>query len=161
MRIYIENKVFSLRGNSSVKDPQGRDLFFVKGKLISFTKKKKICDTEGNVLYTVKNKLFKLFLLSRSAFIYDADKHKIAKIKKPLFSANKFSVSGYGHELSVSGDLFSTRMDIIQDGLPIGSIQRIFTAIGNSFCLDADPNNLPFLTALVIAIDNICDQLTK
>lgn len=159
MRIYIENKVFSLRGNSSVKDPQGRDLFFVKGKLISFTKKKKICDTDGNVLYTVKNKLLKLF--SRSAFIYDADRHKIAKIKKPLFSGNKFNVSGYGHELSVSGDLFSTRMDIIQDGLPIGSITRMITVVGNSFCLDADISNLPFLTALVIAVDNIYDQLTK
>ena len=47
MEVIIRNKLFSLRGSSSVKNEQGEDVFFVKGKLFSPTHVKWVCDTRG------------------------------------------------------------------------------------------------------------------
>lgn len=158
MKVCIKNK-FSLRGSSSVKDERQQDVFFVKGKLASITKKKFVCDLDGNVLYTVRNKFINMF--SHSAFVYDEDKNKIAKVKHPMFSVKKFVVEGYQDEITVDGDFFSLHSEIVRNGEVIGTITREFTVMLDSFYLEADESDMPFLIALVIAIDNICDNINK
>lgn len=158
MKVCIKNK-FSLRGSSSVKDERQQDVFFVKGKLASITKKKFVCDLDGNVLYTVRNKFINMF--SHSAFVYDEDKNKIAKVKHPMFSVKKFVVEGYQDEITVDGDFFSLHSEIVRNGEVIGTITREFTVMLDAFYLEADESDMPFLIALVIAIDNICDNINK
>lgn len=156
MKVTIKNK-FSLRGSSSVKDERGQDAYFVKGKLVSPTKKKFVCGADGGTLYTVRNKWFNVF--SHSAYVYDADKNKIARVKHPMFSVKKFIVQGYEDEICVNGDFFSMSSEITRNGKVIGTITRDFTVMLDSFCLEADEKDIPFLIALVIAIDNICDNI--
>lgn len=160
MRVYIKNKLFSVRGNSTVKNDMGQDAFAVKGKLFSFTRKKRVCDMQGNVLFSVRNKFFRLPLTSFKAFVLDANKKKIACVKKPFFSFNKYKVEGFKDEISINGEFWSLHSQIIRNGMVIGNISRQITLFADSFSLDGQPQDMPFLIALVIAIDNIVDRLS-
>ncbi|MDE6302437.1 MAG: LURP-one-related family protein [Clostridia bacterium] len=158
MRVYIKNKLFSLRGNSTVKNDMGQDVFVVKGKLFSFTRKKRVCDMQGNELFSVRNKFFRLPLTSFKAFVIDADKKKIACVKKPFFSFNKYKVEGFKDEIEINGEFWSMHSQIIKNGAVIGNISRQI-ALTDAFALDGMPQDMPFLVALVIAVDNIADRI--
>ena len=159
MRVYIQNKLFSLRGNSTVKNDAGQDVLVVKGKLISPTRKKRICDMQGNVLFTVRNKYFRLPLTSFKAFVIE-DKKKIARVKKPIFTfKTTFNVEGVKDEITIDGNFFGTNCQIVRNGVVIGTISRQLTLVVDSFCLEGPNEEIPFLTALVIAIDNISDRI--
>lgn len=158
MRVFIKNKIFSLGGSSSVVNERSENVYLVKGNVFSITSKKRICDLSGNVLYSVRNKYFN-FILPK-IFVYDADKNKLARIKKQPFS-NRFIVEGYKDEISIEGEFFSLTSTILRNGVPIGTISRQFTLIADSFSLEADEKDMPFLIALVIAIDNFYDKILK
>lgn len=158
MIVYVKNKFFSLKGSSTVKDDAGRDVFAVKGKLVSPTKKKFICSLDGKTLYTVRNKFFHLFV--HSVYVSDEHGEKIARVKHPPFSPKKFVVEGYKDEITVDGDFFSMKSTITRGGVPIGTITRAFDIV-DAFKLEAEPEDIPFLIALIIGIDNITDKMTK
>lgn len=157
MKVFIKNKLVSLRGSSTVTDENNQNVFVVKGKLFSPTRKKRICDMEGNKLYKVRNKWFNFF--SHKAFIYDSNGHKIACVKHPFFSAKKFLIQGYEDEIIIDGDFFSLQSTIMKNGEVMGTINREFTIVRDSFCLEGAEEDIPFLIALVIAIDNIQDKI--
>ena len=54
---------------------------------------------------------------------------------------------------------------ILTYGQPMGTLRRMFegarTFFADSFELEADERDIPFLIALIIAIDNIVDKRTK
>lgn len=158
MKVIIKNKFFSLGGSSSVKDEFGNDVFYVKGKVFTLTQVKWVCDLDGNKLYKVRNKWFNF--VNQKAFVYE-DGEKIAQVKHPLFSGNKFVVEGYADDIVIEGDFFSLKSTIVKNGEPIGTINREFTVVNDSFVLEADKEDMPFMIALVIAIDNIVDKITK
>lgn len=159
MKLRIKNKVWSLRGSSSVTDESGNDVFIVKGQFLSITRKKRVKDTQGNLLYKVRNKLINFF--SRSAYIYDSDGHKIAKVERKFGFKNRIIVHGYQDEISVEGEFLSWTLDIYRNGAPVGTIRREFNLF-DSFILETDTeDDAAFMVALVIAIDNIFDSMSS
>lgn len=159
MRVFIKNKLVSLGGSSTVKNDLQQDVYMVKGKVISPTKKKKICDMNGNVLYTVRNKWFRLF--SYNVFVKDANNKRIACIHRGAFNFTTYEIRGYGDELSIQGEFFSPHSQIVKNGVVIGTIDRQFTLVQDAFCLEGAQQDIPFLIALVIGIDNIVDRTRK
>lgn len=155
MKVIIKNKFFTLGGNSSVKDETGKDVFVVKGRVFSPTRVKWICDVEGNKLYKVRNKWINFF--AQRAYVIQ-DKVKIAKVKFGFFSVKKFVVEGYKDEILIDGDFFSLKSTIMRNGKPIGTINRQITIVNDAFELEGEETDMPFLIALVIAIDNIIDK---
>lgn len=155
MKVVIKNKFFSLGGGSSVKDEFGNDVFVVKGRVFSPTRVKWVCDRQGNKLYKVRNRWFNF--ISGNAYIYK-DKEKIAKVHHPAFSIKKFVVEGYGDQIVIDGDFFSLTSTITRNGVPIGIIRREITLVNDTFTLEANEEDMPFMIALVIAIDNITDE---
>lgn len=163
MKIYIKNKLISFGGSSVAVDENGNKVFKIKGKWILFspTRKKKIYDKSGKLLYVIRNKWFNWW--NTRTFIFDSNKQKIATIRNniKLSDGAKYVVEGYKDEISFDGKLFSGHMKIVSNGNIIGQLTREFTVVRDSFCLEADEENLPFLTALVVAIDNINDKNAK
>lgn len=155
MKVYVKNKLFSIRGSSTVKDENQNDVFTVKGKVFSFTRKKFICDVNGNRLYTVRNKLINFFY--HKAYLYDGNGNKIACIKHPPFS-KRFEVDGYKDNIVVDGEFFSFESRVTRNGLTIGTITRKIDWT-DSFCIEGNPPDIPFLIALVIAIDIVTDKI--
>lgn len=152
-------------GSSTVKNENGEDIFFVKGRIMSHTRVKYVCDKEGNRLFKVRNRWFNFF--GHKAYIYDEDNNKIARVKNPYMSVKKFIVEDYKDDIEINGDFFSPLSTITKNGQQIGTIIRQFDSsisqffFGKDFfCLEADEADIPFLVALVIAIDNIVDHKT-
>ena len=58
----------------------------------------------------------------------------------------------------MEGNLFSLKSTIIRNGNPIGAITREVNIITDAFCLEASPEDMPFMIALVICKDNISDD---
>lgn len=158
MRVIIKNKFFSLGGSSSVKDEYGKDVFFVKGRFLSPTRVKWVCDKDKNKLYKVRNKWFNF--VNERAYVYEG-KEKIARVKHPFFSGKKFVVEGYKDEILIDGDFFSPLSTITRNGNVVGTINREFSIVSDTFALEAEEEDMPFMIALVIAIDNIVDKIMR
>ena len=160
MKVYIKNKFWSIGGGSDVVDENKNPVYKLKGKVFSITRKKYLCDMEGNRLYTIRNKWFNWFI--HKAYIYDKDKHKIATVKDKWFNIDqKYFVTGYKDEIKINGKFFSLTAEILRNGEVIGTIRRQINFLLDAFELEAKEEDMPFLIALVIAIDNIQDKKYK
>ena len=160
MKVYIKNKFWSIGGGSSVVNENKEDVFKVEGRAFSITRVKYVCDLEGNRLFKIRNKWFNWFI--HKAYIYDANKHKIATVKDKWFNVNQeYFVMGYKDEIKIQGKFFGLSTQILKNGEVIGTIRRQITFINDAFELDAAEEDIPFLIALVIAIDNITDNKQK
>ena len=159
MKVYIKNKLLSLSGKSFVTDGNGNPVYNVKGRVFSPTRLKQVCTLDGTPLYRVRNRFFNFFI--HSSFIQTPDKQRIAKVKDRLFSVG-FDIDIDGANYSVEGKWFSLESRIVRDGQVIGIIRRNVSQVKDlfrdSFELEANENDMPFMIALVIAIDNICDN---
>ncbi len=164
MKVYIKNKMFSWGGGSSVMDENKNQLYKVKGKVFSVTKKKRLYDLNDNKLYTIRNKWRVFFkgLTTPKAYIYDADDNKIATLTTKFINFNnEYFVQNYKDEIKIEGKFASREMKILRNGEIIGYITRNFAIIGefdDRFQLEANEEDIPFLIALVIAMDNIIDS---
>ncbi len=160
MKVYIKNKIWSLGGGSSVVNENKEDVFKVKGRVFSVTRVKYVCDKEGNRLFKVRNKWFNWFV--HKAYIYDANKNKIATVKDKWFNVKQeYFVLGYKDEIKIQGKFFGLTTQILKNGEVIGTIRRQITIFADAFELEANEEDMPFLVALVIAIDNITDKKYK
>ena len=157
MKVYIRNKLLSLGGGSDVLDENQQPVFHVKGRAVSITRVKYVCDMQGNRLFKIRNKWLNFFV--HKAYIYDGTGTKIATVKDKWFNVHsEYFVTGYADEIKVQGKFFGLNCQILRNGDVIGTIRRQITFIRDAFELDAEPQDLPFLIALVIAIDNITDK---
>lgn len=160
MKVYIKNKFFSIGGSSDVVDENKNPVYKVKGRIFSITKVKKIYDLEGNLLFKIRNKWFNWFV--HKAYVYDANKNKIATVKDKWFNVNQeYFVVGYKDEIKIDGRFFSLSCNILKNGIIVGTITRQLFAWSDSFELNANQEDVAFLVALVIAIDNITDKKRK
>ena len=96
------------------------------------------------------------------AYIYDANKKKIATVKDKWFNTKgEYFVLGYKDEIKIQGNFFGLTSQILKNGEVVGTIRRQVTIIADGFELEASEEDMPFLVALVIAIDNITDKKYK
>ena len=160
MKFLIKNTFMSLRGNSKVTPEDGQLAYKVKGKLfsnlISKTYKKVIKDANGKKLFVVRNKFWhKPFY--KSALIFQNGK-KLATVQNSHFIKNGYEVTGATEEIKVEGKFWN--LDIMLGGKKIGHIgcpEKM--TLDNAYTLEVDdPEDAPFLVAMMIAIDNIYDQ---
>ena len=160
MKVYIKNRVFSLGQGSSVVDENKNALFDVKGRAISITRKKFLYDANGQLLYSIRNKWINFFV--HKAYIYDASGSKIATVKDKWFNVNQeYFVMGYKDEIKIQGKFVGLTSQILRNGNVIGTVRRQITFIADAFELEADERDIPFLIALVVALDNIHDKRTN
>lgn len=160
MKVYIRNKLISLGGSSEILDENRQPLYKVKGKIFSPTKKKLIYDMNENLLYIVRNKFWKVFV--HKALIFDANKQKIAALKEKRWSTrDKFIVEDYPDEIKIDRRFFSLSSEILKNGEHFAQVDRQLSLFTDSFSLEADEKDIPFLCALVIALDNIKDRKRK
>lgn len=157
MQVFIKNKLFSLGGSSQVFDANKQPVYNIKGSIFSWTRKKKIYDMQGNILFKLRNKFFNWFV--HKVYIYDATGKKIAIVKDKFFNPHKeYFVDGLNCDIRTDGEFWSLSTTIYKDNVAIGRIDRQITLIADCFCLEANEQDIPFLIALVTAIDNICDK---
>lgn len=160
MKFLIKNTFMSLGGNSKVTTEDGQLAYKVKGKLfsnlISKTYKKVIKDANGKKLFVVRNKFWhKPFY--KSALIFQNGK-KLATVQNSHFIKNGYEVTGATEEIKIEGKFWN--LDIMLGDKKIGHIappEKM--TLDDAYTLEVeDPEDAPFLVAMMIAIDNIHDQ---
>lgn len=160
MKVFIKNKLISLGGSSEVLNENQESIYKVKGKVLTFTKKKKMYDMEGNLLYTIRNKYWIAY--TSKVMVYDADGVKVATIKKHRWSIDaKYKIEDCVDEMSIEGKIWGLESKIMRNEEVAATITRQFTLVNDAFTLEADEKDIPFMTALVIAFDNITDKREK
>jgi uncharacterized protein YxjI len=160
MKVFIKNKLISIGGGSTVLNENQEPIFNVKGKVFTFTKKKRIYDMQGNLLFTVRNRFWNSF--ADKVFVYDAEGSRVATIKKNRWSVNcDYEILDTADEMSIDGKFFSLQSRIKKNGQVVATISREFTLVRDAFTLEAEEKDIPFFTALVIALDNMHDKTTK
>lgn len=158
MKIYVKNKLITLRGSSFAIDESGQNIFRIKGKLITVTRKKFILDMNGNRLFTVRTRWLNFF--THKAFVKGPDGSKILSVRNKFMAfRNNFKAESFnGQNITLQGDFLSWNITVYKNGAPIGDIHREFNILRDAFAIDADPENLALITAIVIAIDNVVDS---
>ena len=157
MELSIRNKWVSLGGSSVVQDMNGNDVMKVKGKVFSFTQKKILTDMQDNVKFIVRNKFWRLF--TYKAFVLDANENVKATVRRKIFSFHdRYFVTSDLGQMEIIGNIFQFNYKIILNGKQIGHVARKIS-LRDSFVLTVDDDcDYMFMTALVIAIDNITDR---
>lgn len=161
MKVVVRNKILSIGGSSVVEDENGNDIYRVKGKVFSPTRKKTIYDMEGNKLFEVRNKFWKF--ITQRAFIKDCSTNeRLATVKYGVWTTNgRYVVEDYKDEIEIVGKRFSLSREVKKNGETMANITSEFLKVADNFTIDANEEDIPFLSALVIAIDNIKDKEKK
>lgn len=177
MELLIKNKFFSLTGASKVLNEKNEEVYKVKGSWGSntFTKKyaKRIMTMDKKLIYKVCNKRIH-GPLKGVCIIYDANKKEIARISENGAFKCGYQIQGATEKMEINGVFIGDGASIMLGGKKIGKILSgnfkttksgkaiIGMGITDKFKLTVnDPEDAPFLVAIVIAIDNIRDAYRR
>ena len=153
MKLYIKQKVFTIKDKFTVKDEAGNDKYFVEGKLLSLGKKFYIYNMEKEEVAYIEQKLMNLM---PKFFVY-VKGEKIAEIhKKFSFLKPKYEI--VGKNWVTNGDLWAHEYNItdIDSGNQIASMHKEWMTWGDSYMLDiVDEKHEISIMALILAIDAV------
>ena len=149
MKLYIKEKVFSWGDQFTVKDEQGRDIYFVQGEVFSWGKKLHVCDVHGREVAFIKQKVLSFL----PKFEVYCNERLVAEIRKEftLFFP-RYTVGGLGWE--ISGSFMAHDYEITKAGNPIVRISKEWMSWGDSYELDIlNPADELVALAVVLTID--------
>ena len=157
MKFYVENKLITIGGSSSIFDAENNEVYRVKGKIITLTQKKIFKDVEGNVLYKIRNSFIHAPFI-HSAFLCTAKGKKILKVKEKVGVGYKII---YGdNDMDIEGKWFSLSSSIKENGNVIATVTRNLNLFVDKFEVETfDVEDPALCLALVICMDNIADKI--
>ena len=158
MILNIRNKWVSFRGSSHVRDEHEKDVMIVEGRFFSMRHRKYVKDLEGNVRYQVRNRFWNFF--QYCAYVFDDKENKIATVDRRFFSLHDhYDIECSLGALQIRGNILGYNYHISLNGKEIGHVARRIS-LRDSFTLTIDDDaDIYFFVALVIAIDNIVDNM--
>ena len=153
MRLYMKQKVFSMKDRFTIKNEAGEDVYTVEGKFISLGKKLHILDLNGEEVAFVKQELL-TFLPKFTVLQHDEPMAQIQK--KMSFLKPKYVVTGL--DWTIEGDVFAHDYTVFAGEQPIVTIHKKWMAWGDTYELDvAEGADVPLTVAVVLAIDAVMD----
>lgn len=157
MILKMKEKVFTLRANFSIKDENDMDVFFVKGKFLSFGHKATLMDSNEKELMYIEQKVL-TFLPEYHVFDENHDEIGMLKKKLTFFKPSYYITSNFG-EYEISGDVWSHAFTISKNGKVCAEVSKKWFSLSDTYGMDIkDDENVPFLIAMIIAIDFIMDD---
>ena len=155
MRYYMRSKLFKLKEDFWVTDPDGNNCFFIDKEFFSFGLRFKVIQN-NMIRYSVEEKLIKFL---PSYLVFNENDTLIAKVKKNLtFFRDNISVeSNYG-DFQIEGDLFDFNYRIIFNGRVVAEISKKVFSFTDNYYVDIEFENEAIIIALVVIIDNIIDK---
>ncbi|MGM9878487.1 MAG: LURP-one-related/scramblase family protein [Bacilli bacterium] len=150
MKLYVNEKLFSIHRKFYVKDINDEDVFEISSKIVSIGAKTTINDISGNKLAYIEQDIFHI-MPSYDIYINDELVCEISK-KIKLFRNNYVLNNGY----TVDGNFLMLDFSIFDDNdKQIGSVKRKLLSIGDKYEIDI-PNkkNTLIVLAIVVAIAN-------
>lgn len=152
MKLYIKQKMFSMRDQYNIFDASGKPMFVVESELMTVNPRIHLYDLSHKELFDIKRKVT-VFMANYE--IYQGDT-MVASVKQKLrlFRNQLYIHSAYG-DFTLNGDAFARNFEIIRDGVPYGTVKKKWLSWGDSYELNVfEPEYVPYFCSLVIAIDH-------
>jgi uncharacterized protein YxjI len=157
-RFVLKDKLFSLGGDLTIQDDQGRQIYFADGKVISIGRRLDIKDPSGEVVATIQQRVIAL----RKTYDIHLPGGVEATISKALFSPFidrlKIDVPGPG-DLDVHGDLLHHEYSIDHGGQEVARVSKRWVSLVDSYGVEVANGVDPLLIlASAVVIDQILDE---
>lgn len=158
MRYVMRQKLLSIGDDFTIKDSEGRDVFFVDGKVLSFGDKLIFRNGQGEEVARVEEKIISIgptWEISRGGRPY-------ATVKKSLFTFLhcKFSVDIPGpDDLEASGNLLDHEYSFTRQGDVVAQVSKQWFSWTDSYGVDvADGEDDVLILACAVVIDMACHK---
>lgn len=150
MKLYVNEKLFSMHRKFYVKDENEMDVYEISSKIISFGAKTTINDMYGNKIAYIEQELFHM-TPNYNVYINEEFVFKITK-KFQLFKNDYKLSNGY----RVDGNFMMLDFIIYDSNdVQIGSIKRKFFSIGDKYEISIDDiTKKEIVLAIIVAITN-------
>lgn len=152
-KLYMKQKVFSLKEKFFIKNEAGEDVYRIEGKFLSIGKQLTIYDKSEKEVAFIKQKLFQWL----PKFTVMIDGVEVAEVAQQFsFFKPKYTINGIGWD--VTGNFWGHDYQVMDKGNCIAHIHKVFMAFGDSFEIDiTDTVDERTILAIVIAIDFAMD----
>ena len=153
-KLYIKQKLFSLRGKFSVMDEAQRDKYVVEGSFLQFPKTFTIFDTNRTEVAVITKKVFSFL----PKFFVEMNGRELLTIKKDFtFLKARYSIDAAGIE--VRGNWWDMEFEVSQHGKVIGRVNKKWLSWGDSYEVQILHDDYEaFVIAIVVAIDCVKDD---
>ncbi len=160
MRYIMRHKLFSIGGDSMIKDEHGRDVYFVDGAAISIGRRLTIKDLKGKELSSIHQELLTIAPKFEIHTVNGVKAHVQMKLLT-LRDRMKIDLDG-GHDLEAHGDLFHHEYDIDRDGHRVAHISKAWIALTVSYGVEVDDReDQILLLSCAVVIDSILELREK
>ena len=157
MKLYIQQKVFSLGDRFYVKGEDGIDKYRVEGEILSWGKKLHVYNRDEREIAFIEQEVLTLLPKYR-VYVNGAEVAEI--VKEFTFLFPKYRIDGLGWE--IDGDFMAHDYQIMQGGYPIASIRKEWFTWGDCYEVDiTNPENEIVALAVTLAIDCVLAQASS
>lgn len=153
MRFIVRQKVFAFGDQFTIRDEAGADRFTVKGKIFALGNKLRLFDMDGKEVVYIEQKLFR-FLPEYTIYYQEQP----AAVVKKAFSLLKprFHIASIHGDFTVEGNIWAMEFVILKDGRNVAQVSKRWFAWADTYGVEtADSEEIPFILALVIVIDQV------
>ena len=150
MKLYVNEKLFSIHNKFYVKDENDMDVYEISSKIISLGDKTTINDMQGNKIAYIEQEIFHI-TPNYNVYIGDEFVFKITK-KFQLLKNDYILSNGY----RVEGNFMMLDFIVYDDNkTQIGSIKRKFISIGDKYEISInDISKKEIVLSIIVAITN-------
>ena len=150
MKLFINEKLFSIHRKFYVLNEQGENVYEISSEVLTIGDKTTVSDMSGNKIAYIEQRLLHL-MPNYDIYINGQVACSIQK-KFKLFKNNYELSNGY----TIDGNFMALNFTIKDDrGNIIGELSRKFISIGDKYTIDIyDENKLPIVLSIIVAITN-------
>jgi len=155
----MKQKLFALGDDFTIKDGEGRDVFFVDGKAFSFGDKLSFQDMSGNELAYIAQKVMSF---KTRYEIHRGGKLFAEVVKEFSFFKDKYTVDIPGpNDYEVKGSFGDHEYQFIRRGREVAHVSKAFFSLSDSYgidIVDGEDDITVLATAVVIDLVNQAEQ---
>ena len=146
MKLYLQQKVFSIGDKFTLYDEGGDERYYVQGEVFSLGKKLHILDVHGQELAMIRQKIFSFL----PTYFIDMNGQEIARVvKKFTMFRNEYAIEGLGWV--VHGNMFDHDYEIYSGESLIVRVSKAWFSFGDAYEIDISPE-APMVTALAVVL---------
>ena len=153
MRYVMRERILSWGDDFTIKDTEGRGLYFVDGKVFSFGDKLSFRDQAGAEVARIEQKLLSL----GPQYEIVRDDATVAVVKKHLFTLfrARFTIDVPGpDDLEASGDFLEHEYVFARAGREVAHVSKKWISLADSYTVDvADDQDAVLVLASAVVID--------
>lgn len=149
---YIKQRIFTITDRYFVYDQYQQPTYEVNGKFFTIGDELTLTNLKGDELFRIKQRIMSLF----GAYdVYKQNKLCATIKRRATLFRPKLDIESDDGNFEIEGDFWDYNFSILKDGHTIGTIEKEWLTLRDSYKLTVNDSELETLfISMVIAIDN-------